>query len=228
MRAAVILLPGINREGDAARALRHADGAAPTIVWHADKDLPSGTDLVVLPGGFSYGDYLRCGAIAARAPIMRAIRDHAARGGLVLGICNGFQILCEAGLLPGVLMRNANRRFICKMQHLRVENAQTPFTRRYAPRQVVTFAIAHGEGNFVADDETIQAIEAEGRVAFRYCDAGGRVGESSNPNGSTNAIAGVFNERFNVLGLMPHPENLIDPLVGGVDGRGLFEGLAAA
>jgi phosphoribosylformylglycinamidine synthase len=228
MRAAVILLPGINREGDAARALRQANGAAPRIVWHADKDLPPGTDLVVLPGGFSYGDYLRCGAIAARAPIMRAVRDHAARGGLVLGICNGFQILCEAGLLPGVLMRNAHRRFICKMQHLRVENAQTPFTRRYAPGQVVTFAIAHGEGNFVADGETIQAIEAEGRVAFRYCDAGGRVGESSNPNGSTNAIAGVFNERFNVLGLMPHPENLIDPLIGGVDGRALFEGLAAA
>jgi phosphoribosylformylglycinamidine synthase subunit PurQ / glutaminase len=228
MRAAVILLPGINREGDAARALRQANGAGPTIVWHADTELPPRTDLVVLPGGFSYGDYLRCGAIAARAPIMRAVRDHAARGGLVLGICNGFQILCEAGLLPGVLMRNAHRRFICKMQHLRVENAQTPFTRRYAPRQVVTFAIAHGEGNFVADDETIQAIEAEGRVAFRYCDAGGRVEESSNPNGSTNAIAGVFNERFNVLGLMPHPENLIDPLVGGVDGRALFEGLAAA
>jgi phosphoribosylformylglycinamidine synthase I len=228
MRAAMILLPGINREGDAARALRQANGAAPTIVWHADKDLPPGTDLVVLPGGFSYGDYLRCGAIAARAPIMRAVRDHAARGGLVLGICNGFQILCEAGLLPGVLMRNAHRRFVCKMQHLRVENAQTPFTRRYAPGQVVTFAIAHGEGNFVADYETIRRIEADGRVAFRYSDAGGRVGESSNPNGSTNAIAGVFNERFNVLGLMPHPENLIDPLVGGVDGRALFEGLEAA
>jgi phosphoribosylformylglycinamidine synthase I len=228
MRAAVILLPGINREGDAARALRQANGAAPTMVWHADKDLPPGTDLVVVPGGFSYGDYLRCGAIAARAPIMQAVSDHAARGGLVLGICNGFQILCEAGLLPGVLMRNAHRRFICKMQHLRVENAQTAFTSRYAPRQVVTFAIAHGEGNFVADDETIRRIEAEGRVAFRYCDAEGRVQESSNPNGSTNAIAGVFNERFNVLGLMPHPENLIDPLVGGVDGRALFEGLAAA
>src|SRR5271170_1426047 len=227
MRAAVILLPGINREGDVARALRQANGAAPTIVWHADKDLPLGTDLVVLPGGFSYGDYLRCGAIAARAPIMRAVRDHAARGGLVLGICNGFQILCEAGLLPGVLMRNAHRRFICKMQHLRVETDATPFTRRYAPGQVVKFAIAHGEGNFVADEETIERIEAEGRVAFRYSDAEGRVGEETNPNGSTHSIAGVFNERFNVLGLMPHPENLIDPLVGGVDGRVLFASLAA-
>ena len=227
MRAAVILFPGINREGDAARALKQATGATPTIDWHAERELPAGVDLVVLPGGFSYGDYLRCGAIAARAPIMKAVGDHAARGGLVLGICNGFQILCEAGLLPGVLMRNAQRRFLCKMQHVRVENAQTPFTRRYAPGQVVKFAIAHGEGNFVADDETIERIEAEGRVAFRYSDAKGRVGDATNPNGSTHSIAGVFNERFNVLGLMPHPENLIDPLVGGVDGRALFASLAA-
>jgi len=227
MRAAVILFPGINREGDVARALHEAAGAKPAIVWHADTELPSGLDLVVVPGGFSYGDYLRCGAIAARAPIMRAVHDHAARGGLVLGICNGFQILCEAGLLPGVLMRNAGLRFVCKMQHLRVENAQTPFTRRYAPGQVVKFAIAHGEGNFIADEETIRRIEAEGRVAFRYCDSEGKVGEVSNPNGAMNAIAGVFNDRFNVLGLMPHPENLIDPLVGGVDGRPLFDSLAA-
>ena len=228
MRAAVILFPGINREGDAARALRQATGAEPTIVWHAERELPAGLDLVVLPGGFSYGDYLRCGAIAARAPIMQAVGDHAARGGLVLGICNGFQILCEAGLLPGVLMRNAQRRFLCKMQHVRVENAQTAFTRRYAPGQVVKFAIAHGEGNFVADEQTIARIEAEGRVAFRYSDAEGEVGDATNPNGSTHSIAGVFSERFNVLGLMPHPENLIDPLVGGVDGRGMFESLAAA
>jgi phosphoribosylformylglycinamidine synthase subunit PurQ / glutaminase len=227
MRAAVILFPGINREGDAARALQQATGAEPTIVWHAERELPAGLDLVVLPGGFSYGDYLRCGAIAARAPIMRAVGDHAAGGGLVLGICNGFQILCEAGLLPGVLMRNAQRRFLCKMQHVRVENAQTAFTRRYAPGQVVKFAIAHGEGNFVADEQTIARIEAEGRVAFRYSDAEGEVGDATNPNGSTHSIAGVFNERFNVLGLMPHPENLIDPLTGGVDGRALFASLAA-
>jgi phosphoribosylformylglycinamidine synthase subunit PurQ / glutaminase len=227
MRAAVILFPGVNREGDAARALRQATGREPEIVWHAEPELPAGVDLVVLPGGFSYGDYLRCGAIAARAPIMAAIGGHAARGGLVLGICNGFQILCEAGLLPGVLMRNAKRRFLCRMQHVRVENAQTPFTRRYGPGQVVKFAIAHGEGNFVADDATIERIEAEGRIAFRYSDAEGRVDEATNPNGSTHSIAGVFNERFNVLGLMPHPENLIDPLVGGVDGRALFASLAA-
>ena len=160
MRAAVILFPGSNREGDVARALQQASGAEPPIVWHDERELPAGVDLVVLPGGFSYGDYLRCGAIAARAPIMDAVRAHAARGGLVLGVCNGFQILCEAGLLPGVLMRNAQRRFICRMQHLRVENAQTPFPRRYAPGQVVKFAIAHGEGNYVADDETIERLEA--------------------------------------------------------------------
>ena len=227
MRAAVILFPGVNREGDAARALKQATGREPAIVWHAERELPAGVDLVLLPGGFSYGDYLRCGAIAARAPIMAAVGGHAARGGRVLGICNGFQILCEAGLLPGVLMRNAKRRFLCRMQHVRVENAQTPFTRHYAPGQVVKFAIAHGEGNFVADEATIERIEAEGRVAFRYSDAEGRVGETTNPNGSTHSIAGVFNERFNVLGLMPHPENLIDPLVGGVDGRALFASLAA-
>jgi len=227
MRAAVILFPGINREDDVARALRQATGLKPAIVWHAETELPAGLDLVVLPGGFSYGDYLRCGAIAARAPIMRAVRAHAARGGLTLGICNGFQILCEAGLLPGVLMRNAELRFVCKMQHVRVENAQTPFTRRYVPGEVVKFAIAHGEGNFIADEETISRIEADGRVAFRYCDARGKVGSASNPNGAMNAIAGVFNDRFNVLGLMPHPENLIDPLIGGVDGRALFASLAA-
>jgi phosphoribosylformylglycinamidine synthase I len=227
MKAAVIVFPGSNREQDAARALRQATGRTPAMVWHAEQDLPPGTDLVVLPGGFSYGDYLRCGAIAARAPIMRAVSRHAAAGGLALGICNGFQILCEAGLLPGVLMRNAGRRFICTVQRLRVENIETRFTRGYAPGQIVKFAIAHGEGNFEADDETLRAIEGNGQVAFRYCDAEGAVGGTSNPNGSENNIAGVFSDRFNVLGLMPHPENLIDPLIGGVDGRPLFEALAA-
>jgi phosphoribosylformylglycinamidine synthase subunit PurQ / glutaminase len=227
MKAAVILFPGSNREGDAARALSDVSGLTPAIVWHADPDLPPGTDLVVLPGGFSYGDYLRCGAIAARSPVMRAVARHAERGGFVLGICNGFQILCEAGLLPGVLMRNANRRFLCKMQHLRVENVETPFTRGYAHGQVVKFAIAHGEGNFEADEATIQAVEGAGQVAFRYSDAYGRVDDAANPNGSENNIAGVFNDRFNVLGLMPHPENLIDPLVGGTDGRPLFAAFAA-
>lgn len=226
MKAAVITFPGSNRDGDVARALASV-GCRPSLVWHAEHVLPHGTDLVVLPGGFSYGDYLRCGAIAAREPIMEAIRAHAGRGGLVLGICNGFQILVESGLLPGVLMRNASLRFVCRMQHLRVERADTAFTSRYDKGQVVKVAIAHGEGNYVADKETLARLEGEGGVAFRYCDSNGVVGGESNPNGSLHDIAGIFSDRFNVLGLMPHPENLIDPLVGGIDGSGLFESLAA-
>ncbi len=201
-------------------------GKKPPLIWHGERELPSGIGLVVLPGGFSYGDYLRCGAIAARAPIMEAVRAHAAKGGLVLGICNGFQILLEAGLLPGVLMRNANLRFVCRMQHLSVERNDTPFTSHYNRGQVIKVAIAHGEGNYEADGETIKRLEGEGRVAFRYCDARGVVGGGANPNGSVNHIAGIYSENFRVLGLMPHPENLIDPLVGGTDGRGLFESIA--
>lgn len=228
MKAAVILFPGSNREGDVARALKQTTGRQPDIVWHADHELPAGTDLVVLPGGFSYGDYLRCGAIAGRAPMMGAVRRHAARGGYVLGICNGFQILCESGLLPGALMRNANLHFVCRMQHLRVERAAAPFTSAYKKDEVIRVAIAHGEGNYEADDATIETIEKDGRVAFRYCDVDGNPGGAANPNGSRNDIAGIYSERFNVLGLMPHPENLIDPLVGGIDGRGMFSSLAAA
>lgn len=227
MRAAVIVFPGSNREGDAARALAEIGGVKPAMVWHADHELPAGTDLVVLPGGFSYGDYLRCGAIAGRAPVMDAVRAHAAKGGLVLGICNGFQILCESGLLPGVLMRNRDLKFVCRMQHLRVERADTAFTSHYGAHQVIKVAIAHGEGNYEADAETLARLEGDGRVAFRYCDAKGAVGGDANPNGSVNDIAGIYSENFNVLGLMPHPENLIDPLVGGTDGRGLFKSLAA-
>jgi len=197
------------------------------MVWHADTALPEGTDLAVLPGGFSYGDYLRCGAIAGRASIMDAMRAHAARGGHVLGICNGFQILCESGLLPGVLMRNRNLRFVCRMQHLRVERTDTAYTKAYRSGQVVKVAIAHGEGNYEADAETIARLEGEGLVAFRYCDEAGALSDEANPNGSTKNIAGIYSQRLNVLGLMPHPENLIDPLVGGIDGRALFAGLAA-
>lgn len=225
MKAAVLLFPGLNREGDVARALRQA-GSEASIVWHADHELPAGTDVVVVPGGFSYGDYLRCGAIAARANIMDAVRAHAARGGIVLGICNGFQILCESGLLPGVLMRNRDLKFVCKMQHLRVERADTVFAQCYAKTQIIKVCIAHGEGNFVADAETVKQLESEGRVAFRYCDADGSVGGSANPNGSVNDIAGIYSANRRVLGMMPHPEDLIDSLVGGTDGRGLFESLA--
>lgn len=226
MHAAVITFPGTNREGDVARALKQA-GARVTHVWHADSDLKKDTDLVVLPGGFSYGDYLRCGAIAGRAHIMDAVRAHAAKGGYVLGICNGFQIACEAGLLPGLLMRNAGLKFVCRMQHLTVEHNDTAYTSAYQKGQVIKVCIAHGEGNYVCDDETLARLEGEDRVAFRYCDAQGNT-TRENPNGSRNAIAGIYSENRRVLGMMPHPENLIESLVGGTDGRGMFESLVKA
>lgn len=225
MNAAVVLFPGSNREGDVASAIKRITGKSAKIVWHADEDLPSGTDLVVLPGGFSYGDYLRCGAIAARAPIMTAVREHAERGGLVLGICNGFQILCEAQLLPGVLQRNAQLRFMCREVFLRVEHSDTPYTRRYNAGDVLRIPVAHGEGNYTADKETIERLEGDGRVLFRYVSPEGKLDAKWNHNGSTNAIAGVLSEKRNVLGLMPHPENHVDPLIGPTDGRGLFESI---
>src|SRR3979409_588006 len=207
MKSAVIVFPGSNRERDMAHALKLVSGREPAMVWHAEHALPAGTDLVVLPGGFSYGDYLRCGAIAARAPIMDAVRTHAARGGLVLGVCNGFQILCESGLLPGVLMRNAALQFICRDVYLRVERSGTPFTRGYNAGQVICVPVAHGEGNYVADAGTIARLEGEGRVMFSYRAPDGTQAPAWNHNGATNAIAGVVNERGNVLGMMPHPEN---------------------
>jgi phosphoribosylformylglycinamidine synthase subunit PurQ / glutaminase len=226
MHAAVITFPGTNRDGDVTRALRRA-GAKVTPTWHAEFDLPAGTDLVVLPGGFAYGDYMRTGAIAARAHIMDAVRAHAARGGYVLGICNGFQIACEAGLLPGILMRNAGLKFVCRMQHLRVERNDAVFSSAYTARQIVKVCIAHGEGNYICDDETLKRLEETARVAFRYCDDAGDV-TRENPNGSRNAIAGIYSDNLRVLGMMPHPENLIENLVGGTDGQGLFAGLAGA
>jgi phosphoribosylformylglycinamidine synthase len=226
MRAAVLVFPGINRERDMARALRVICGSEPDMIWHTETALPRGTDLAVIPGGFSYGDYLRCGAIAARAPIMTAVRAHAGAGGLVLGVCNGFQILCEAGLLPGVLMRNTAMKFICRDVYLRVERSDTPFTRGYNAGQVIRVPTAHGEGNYVADHDTIERLEGEGRVLFRYSAPDGSVDASWNVNGATNAIAGIVNESGNVLGLMPHPENHVEPALGPTDGRGLFAGLA--
>jgi len=211
-----------------ARALKLASGNETAMVWHAETSLPHGTDLVVVPGGFSYGDYLRCGAIAARSPVMNAVRDFAAKGGLVLGVCNGFQILCEAGLLPGVLMRNARLKFICKDVHLRVERSDTPFTRGYNAGQVIRVPVAHGEGNYEADEETLKRIEGDGRVLYRYCSADGAVDEHTNINGAVNSIAGVANERGNVLGMMPHPENHVEDIMGCTDGRGLFAGLVAS
>jgi phosphoribosylformylglycinamidine synthase len=225
MKAAVLVFPGINRERDMARTLRLTSGREPAMVWHADTELPSGTDLVVIPGGFSYGDYLRCGAIAARAPIMDAVRAYSAQGGLVLAVCNGFQIACEAGLLPGVLMRNARLRFICRDIFLKVERSDTPFTRGYNAGQVIRVPTAHGEGSYAADAETIARLEGEGRVIFRYVAPDGTRDEAYNVNGSTNAIAGIVNERGNVLGMMPHPENHVEAAIGATDGRGLFAGL---
>ncbi len=227
MKSAILVFPGINRERDMARALKLASGHEAAMVWHAETTLPAGTDLVVVPGGFSYGDYLRCGAIAARAPVMDAVRAFAAQGGLVLGVCNGFQILCEAGLLPGVLMRNARLKFICHDVHLRVERSDTPFTRGYNAGQVIRVPVAHGEGNYFASPDTIAQIEGEGRVLFRYTDPDGNRETNWNVNGAQNAIAGVLNDKLNVLGLMPHPENHVESAIGCTDGRGLFAGLVA-
>jgi phosphoribosylformylglycinamidine synthase len=225
MKSAVLVFPGINRERDMARALRLVSGREPAMVWHAETELPPGTDLVVIPGGFSYGDYLRCGAIAARAPIMAAARTFAQKGGLVLAVCNGFQIACEAGLLPGVLMRNSQLRFICRDVYLRVERSDTPFTRGYNAGQVIRVPVAHGEGNYIADGETIARLEGDGRVLFRYASPDGMVDPDWNHNGAMNAIAGIVNERGNVLGMMPHPENHVEAVLGCTDGRGLFAGL---
>jgi phosphoribosylformylglycinamidine synthase len=223
MKSAVVQLPGLNRDRDMIAALTKISGKPPVTAWQTDADIPE-VDLIVIPGGFSYGDYLRCGAIAARMPVMRAVAEKARQGVLVIGVCNGFQILLEAGLLPGALMRNASLRFVCREVKLEVANANTAFTRGYAPGQVIRAPVAHHDGNYFADAETLARLEGEGQVVFRYA-------EGTNPNGSVNDIAGIVSREGNVLGLMPHPENLIEPAHGGSDGRALFEsalGLAAA
>ncbi len=227
MKAAVIVFPGSNCDRDVAVALERATGTAPAMVWHRNTDLPK-VDLIVLPGGFSYGDYLRSGAMAAHSPIMRAVAERANAGVAVLGICNGFQILTEAGLLPGALMRNTGLHFICRDVHVKVENAQSAFTSRYAAGQVLRIPIAHADGNYRADAETVARLEGEGRVAFRYVTEGGEAAEASNPNGSLRNIAGVLNAKGNVLGLMPHPERVIEPALGGSDGAAFFTGMAEA
>lgn len=215
MKACVIVFPASNCDRDMKVALEQSLGSPVDMVWHRETDL-SGYDLVTIPGGFSYGDYLRCGAMAARSPIMAEVVKHAERGGKVLGVCNGFQVLCESGLLPGVLMRNANLKFICKDVELKVERNDTVFTNEYQAGDIVTYPVAHHDGNYFADDETLKAVEDNGQVAFRYVD---------NPNGSRNDIAGIVNEAGNVLGMMPHPERLVDPLHGATDGKPMFDGL---
>ncbi len=227
MNAAVIVFPGSNCDRDVKVALAQSMGRDPMMAWHGNPDLPK-VDLIVVPGGFSYGDYLRSGAMAAHSPVMREVVKRANAGTPVLGICNGFQILTEAGLLPGALMKNANLKFLCKDVYLKVENAQTRFTDRYRKGQVVRFPIAHGDGNYFADEATLDRLEGEGRVAFRYVGPDGQTSDDVNPNGSRRNIAGILNEKGNVLGMMPHPERLADPQLGGIDGRAMFDGLAAA
>jgi phosphoribosylformylglycinamidine synthase len=223
-----VLFPGTNRERDVAIALHRATGQRPTMLWHRETELPPGVDLLILPGGFSHGDYLRCGAMAAHSPVMPAIRAFAAKGGHVMGICNGFQILTEAQLLPGALLRNAGLRFLSRDCFLRVERSGTAFTRHYQKGQVFRAPMAHGDGNYTADPATLDRLEGEDRVAFRYVDAAGQTTEAANMNGSARSIAGVYSENGRVLGLMPHPEDLVDPLMGGTDGAPLFAGLVEA
>jgi phosphoribosylformylglycinamidine synthase I len=227
MQAAVVIFPGSNREHDFSLAWKLATGKAPVRVWHREASLPD-ADLIVLPGGFAYGDYLRCGAMAAHSPIMREIKAKAERGTPVLGICNGFQILTEAGLLPGALLPNRTLSFICREVHLKVENSQTIFTCGYAAGQVIRVPTAHHDGNYTADRDTLDRLEDKGLVAFRYCSPAGELADGDNVNGSSRAIAGIFNDSRTILGLMPHPENATDPLLGSTDGMGLFTGLVNA
>lgn len=214
MKSAVLQLPGLNRDRDMIAALTQISGHAPVTVWQTETEIPD-VDLVVIPGGFSYGDYLRCGAIAARMPVMRAVAEKAKKGVRVLGVCNGFQILVETGLLPGALMRNTSLRFVCREVKLEVTNAATAFTNGYSQGQIIRSPVAHHDGNYFADEETLKRVEGEGQVVFRYA-------EGTNPNGSLNDIAGIVNEAGNVLGMMPHPENLIEAAHGGTDGRNIF------
>ena len=227
MKSAVVIFPGSNRDSDMIEALRLIFSHQPQTVWHAQTELPQ-ADLIVLPGGFSYGDYLRAGAIAARSPIMSDVIRKARSGVAVLGVCNGFQMLAETGLLPGALMRNSGLGFVCKQVHLRVDNTSSLFTGAYAPGQVIGCPVAHHDGNYFADEETLDRLEDEDRVAFRYCDERGDLSRPANPNGSQRNIAGILNAQGNILGMMPHPENLVEPLHGGLDGRPLFEGIFRA
>jgi len=227
MKTVVVIFPGSNRERDVCAALALVIGHQPVRVWHREAGLPE-TDLIVLPGGFAYGDYLRCGAMAAHSPIMREVRARSDRGTPVLGICNGFQILTEAGMLPGALLPNRSLRFTCRDIHLRVENNQTIFTCGYEAGQTVRVPVAHHDGNYTADPDTLDRLDGEGLVAFRYCRPDGELAEAANFNGSARAIAGIFNDSRTVLGLMPHPENAVDPLLGSTDGRALFDGLVGA
>ncbi len=225
-RIAVLVFPGSNCDHDAYHAAKHVFGQDAHFVWHKEESVGD-ADLVIVPGGFSYGDYLRSGAIARFSPVMKDVVRHANAGGLVMGVCNGFQVLCEAGLLPGALLRNASLRFVCRDAHLRVENADTPFTNQAASGAILTIPVAHGDGNYTADEATLDALEAEGRVVFRYVDTSGEVTPQANPNGSARNIAGIVSERGNVLGMMPHPERCVEAVLGGADGAVVFRSALA-
>jgi phosphoribosylformylglycinamidine synthase subunit PurQ / glutaminase len=226
VKAGIVIFPGSNRERDMAIALRRS-GIEPRMVWHKETELGD-LDLVIIPGGFSHGDYLRCGAMAAHSPVMKAVREHAARGGYILGVCNGFQILTEAGLLPGALLRNASLRFLSMDCHLRVERADTIFTSHYQHGQVFRAVMAHGDGNYFADEHTLDYLEGERLVALRYTTPAGEISPTANRNGSARSIGGILSPNLRILGLMPHPEDLVDPLMGGTDGKPIFDALAAA
>lgn len=228
MKTAVIVFPGSNCDRDLAVSLKQATGTAPAMVWHKDAALPEDLDAVAIPGGFSFGDYLRCGAIAARSPIMRSVVEFAEKGGIVLGICNGFQVLIETGLLPGALMRNRGLNFVCRDLDLRVETTSSPFTSLYKKGEVIRIPVAHHDGNYFAGDDLLKRLEGEDRVAFRYVDAAGEATKAGNPNGSAGNIAGLLSENRRVLGMMPHPERLADAALGGTDGARLFESLTGA
>ncbi|HIF58007.1 MAG TPA: phosphoribosylformylglycinamidine synthase subunit PurQ [Rhodospirillales bacterium] len=224
MKAAVIIFPGSNRERDMVMALKSSLGKPPIEVWHGDIELPK-VDLIVLPGGFSYGDYLRSGAMAAHSPIISEVKQQAKRGVHVLGVCNGFQILTETGLLPGALMRNANLKFICKDVHLKLERDDTIFAEGYSINDVIRVPVAHHDGNYFADDETLKMLEDDGRVGFRYCGPDGKIDKTNNLNGSRNNIAGIYNKRGTILGMMPHPENAVEKMLGGTGGKPMFDGI---
>ena len=227
MKAAVIVFPASNCDRDVKVALERTPGVEPVMVWHKETELPE-VELIVLPGGFAFGDYLRAGAMAAHSPVMYEVRRRAEKGVPILGICNGFQVLTEAGLLPGAFLQNAGLKFVCKDVHLRVETSQSLFTNKYETGQTLRIPIAHHEGNYFADDDTLERLEANGQVAFRYCTAEGRVTAEANPNGAARNIAGLFNESKTILGLMPHPERLADAALGGEDGKAMFEAIAEA
>lgn len=227
MKTTIVVFPGTNREHDMAQAIKRASGQDSRFAWHKDTDLGN-PDLIVLPGGFSYGDYLRCGAMASQSPAMKEVIAHAKRGVKILGVCNGFQILVESGLLPGALMRNRSLKFICKQVHLKTETANSAFTSKMHTGQIITVPVAHGEGNYFAAADTIKSMQDNDQIAFRYCDASGNVHDAANPNGAVNSIAGILNDNRNVLGMMPHPENATQDHQGNLTGLPLFESIVAS